>query len=253
MLRGLYTACSAMMAGLVRQDVLANNVANSNTSGYKKDVAVLSSFPSMVLYRLGEAKKNGSEFDPVKVGLLGTGVCIDEIACDPSSGFFQPTGNPLDLAITSQGYFVVESPQGERYTRNGAFHLDAEGKMVNEDGYALLGEKGYIYLENPANVRVSEKGEVFSNDELVDTIKVVTFSDPKSLQKIGANLFRAEQEGQGLDNPGVRQGYLEMSNVNVVREMVDLISVVRSYEIAHKVIQAEDETLDKVVNQVGRV
>jgi flagellar basal-body rod protein FlgG len=244
-----------MMAQMVRQDVLANNLANVNTAGYKKDTATSRAFPEMLLQRLGEVEEDHGvkkPAPPVVIGSMGTGVTISQIATDFASGPLKSTENPYDLALRSDGYFTIETPEGLRYTRDGSFQVNSDGRLVTTNGYPVMGTNGYIDLNG--DITVDEKGNVTSNGENVGTLNIVTFTDPKQLMKMGDNLYQPrDQEAQTTDDPQVLQGYLESSNVNAVREMVDLITVVRTYEVLQKTVQSEDETLDKAVNQVGSI
>lgn len=280
MIKGLYTAGAGMMVQMAKQDVVANNIANVNTNGFRKDNVLCQSFPAMLISRLGESEYNamGQErmLPPVVIGSLGTGAVVKEIVTDHSSGTIKFTGNPTDLAISNEGYylngsnietpeqqlrgsyFVVQTPQGERFSRNGAFMINKDGTLVTSQGMPILSTD-----DQPINI-VNEDGEAaqdFSIDKsgsvLVDgneiaKLKIVSFTDQQILEKEGG-WMRAKTEGQYtvIDNPGIMQGYLEMSNANAVQEMVTLISVVRAYESCQKVVQAEDELLSVAIDQVG--
>lgn len=240
---------------MVRQDVLANNLANANAPGFKKDISVAEAFPEKLLSRIGETITQDRErkpLPPMNIGTLGTGAAVAVIATDYSSGSLRATENHLDLALRSDGFFTVETPQGLRYTRDGSFHLTPEGRLVTSNGYPVMGRNGYI--EPEGSFVVDEVGNVLVGAEIIETFNIVSIEDRRQLQKVGDNLFQmVGQEPENMENPQVLQGYLESSNVNPVREMVDLITVVRAYELSQKVIQAQDETLDRIVNQVGRL
>lgn len=243
-----------MMVQMARQDVLANNLANASTPGFKKDVAVSESFSSMLVQRLGEVQETSqgrSPVPPITIGGLGTGAAIAAISTDHSPGTLYFTGNQTDVALRSDGYFSIETPQGVLYTRDGTFHLNAEGRLVTADGYPVLGKDGYI--EPKGEFTINEDGEVLADGQVVDVLQIVRFEEPRQLTKVGENMFQAPEgvTGEEVQNPQIMQGYLEASNVNAVGEMVDLITVVRAYELSQKAIQAEDEMLDKAVNQVG--
>ncbi len=254
LIRGLYTACSGMMVQMARQDVLANNLANVNTSGFKKDTVVSEDFPSLLIKRMGETKRRSDSVPqsvrPREIGRLGTGTAISQIATDHSTGSYKATENPFDLALGPDVYFMIETDGGIRYSRNGAFALSPDGILVNANGQPVLGTEGYIEIEGV--FAVDEIGNVIQEGEIINTLDLVRFPDSSVLIKAGHDLFLVEdQEPEIADNPQVLQGYLESSNVNAVKEMVDLITVVRAYEVLQKVIQAQDETLDKVINQAG--
>ncbi|MGE5543502.1 MAG: flagellar basal-body rod protein FlgF [Bacillota bacterium] len=253
MIRGLYTACSGMMVQMTRQDVLANNLANVNTSGFKKDTVISQEFPSMLIKRMGEVTWRNSLPQPVKpqnIGSLGTVAAVYQIVTDYSTGAYKATENPWDLALGQDCFFCIETPEGVRYTRNGAFTVASDRRLVNANGQPVLGINGYIYVDG--DFVVDEHGNLVQGGVTVDTLDIVRFPDQTRLTKIGDDLFAAgDEEPETPDNPQVIQGYLESSNVNAVKEMVDLITVVRAYEVMHKVIQAEDQTLDKLINQAG--
>jgi flagellar basal-body rod protein FlgG len=244
-------------------DVTANNLANVNTVGYKKDTGVVHSFPEMLLYRMGDTnKKDNPSHLPPRVGYLGTGALLEEVM--PSfnvAGILQETGNPLDAAIIGNGYFVVEGGPGgeERYTRQGSFKLAGDGMLVTNDGYPVLGEGGAIYLTG-SNIEINVAGEIFADGVPVDTLQVVRFVDENGndsqagLEKVGNTLFRHPDPQGAVPANGflLRQGFLEGSNVNSVGEMVTMIQVMRAYEANQKAIQAHDQTLEKAVNEVGR-
>ena len=262
MIKGLYTAGSGMMLQMTKQDVVANNIANVNTSGYKKDNVLCQSFPSMLISRLGESQYDalGQEkiLPPVVIGPLGTGAVVKDIITDHSNGALKSTGNPTDLAISNEGYFVVQTPQGERFTRDGSFKINQDGTLVTNQGATVMStdDKAINILNDDGqvteNFAIDKNGSVLVNNNEIAKLKIVNFADKRSLQKEGA-WMKANAQNTVVDNPGVLQGYLEMSNSNAVQEMVSLISVVRAYESCQKVIQAEDELLSVTIDQVGSV
>jgi len=244
-----------MMLQMVRQDVLANNLANANTSGFKRDMVIAQEFPTLLLKRMGEVTRENSIRKPVKpedIGYLGTGAAVQQIVTDYNNGAYKATENPFDLALADEDcFFCIETPAGVRYTRNGSFSVDAEGRLVNANGYSVLGLGGPVLVEG--DFVVDERGNIIQDGVTVDTLSIVRFPDLDVLTKVGNDLYAAEgQEPETPENPRVLQGYLESANVNAVREMVDLITVVRSYEVMQKVIQSQDETLDRLINQAGR-
>lgn len=253
MIRGLYNSCSGMMVQMARQDVLANNLANVNTAGFKKDVALCAAFPDMLLQRLGEVKEVNGQRTVVpasEIGKLGVGSTISQIATDYSSGLLKMTENKTDFAIKGDGFFTVETPDGLRYTRDGSFTLTPEGRLVTMDGYPVMGLNGYI--DTNGSLTVDDKGNIVVDGSDKETFRIVDFDDKTKLTKVGSSLFDAgEEKGQVEDNPKLLQCYLESSNVNPVQEMVDLITVVRAYEMSQKMIQAQDDTLSKAVNQIA--
>ena len=247
MIRGIYTGASGMLAESMRTDVISNNLANVNTAGFKKDVAITKDFASMLITRINDGA------DAPVIGGLGVGVMVDEVATIQSPGMMKSTGNDLDMAIDGKGFFAVTTPQGVRYTRNGTFTKNIQGELVNQDGYPVLGQKGPIRIRG-SKMTVSDDGQVSIDNQPVDKLQILEFADEKLLTKEGASLFAAPPGQNSKPGTGsVRQGFLEMSNVNVIGEMVNLISNYRTYEVNGKVVQAHDQLLDKAVNEVGKL
>ncbi|MDW7674563.1 MAG: flagellar hook-basal body protein [Bacillota bacterium] len=261
MLRGLYTSGHGMKVQSKLNDITANNLANSQTVGFKKDTGVMTNFPEMLLYNMGDNNKmaNPSHL-PRQVGNLSTGVVLnDSIASIRVPGTFQETNNPLDVAIEGDGFFVVDfTPVGqelaERYTKQGNFKLNQEGMLVTVDGYAVQGEQGNIYIDG-TNIEISHQGEIFVDGNLVDRLRLVTFNAEEGLEKTGHTMFMHTNPAAVVpaNNIVVRQGFVEGSNVNPVAEMVRMIEVMRAYEANQKGVQSHDETLAKAVNEVGKV
>jgi len=247
MIRGIYTGASGMLAESMRTDVISNNLANVNTAGFKKDVAVTKDFASVLISRI-----NDGAVSPA-IGSVGVGVKVDEVATIHSAGLMKNTGNDFDVAIEGNGFFTVETPQGVRYTRNGTFAKNIQGELITQDGYRVLGQNGPIPIQGSKMV-VGDDGSIEVDKQPVGKLQLVEFDNVKQLTKEGASLFAASP-GQTV-KPGtgsVRQGSLEMSNVNVIGEMVNLISNYRTYEVNGKVVQAHDQLLDKAVNEVGKL
>ncbi|MBP1764264.1 MAG: flgG 2 [Firmicutes bacterium] len=249
MIRGIYTAASGMVAETIRTDTTANNLANASTTGYKKDVAVSREFSGLLLQRMNDGQN-------ATIGTLGTGSTIDAVLTQQTAGTLRPTGNPLDMAIDGRGFFTVQTPNGLRYTRNGSFTRNAADQLVTSDGYPVVGQTGAISLNGVigSNITITADGRIYNGPEELDRLQLADFTDPSRLVKEGANLFAAGDAVPEKTVMGkVSQATLEMSNVNIVAEMVNLISGYRSYEINSKAVQAQDGMLDKAVNEVGRV
>jgi len=246
MIRGLYTGASGMLAEAMRTDVISNNLANVNTAGFKKDVAVTKDFASMLITRIND----GAD---APIGGVGVGTMVDEVATIHSAGAMRNTGNDFDMAMEGKGFFTVETPQGVRYTRNGTFAKNIQGELITHDGYRVLGENGPIRIQGTKMV-VSDDGSINIDNQLVGKLQLVEFDNEKQLTKEGSSLFAAPAGQRGKPGTGgVRQGFLEMSNVNVINEMVNLITNYRAYEINGKVVQAHDQLIGKAVNEVGKL
>lgn len=278
MIRGLYIGASGMIAQDARMDVVANNLANVDQTGFKKDLTLFKSFPDMLLRRINDdglgITPAGSYDNMPFVGKLCTGVEVNEVYTLFDQGSLQRTENNFDLALEGRGFFTVMTERGERYTRNGAFTLNQEGVIVNHNGYPLLGENGPIRVQQN-NFMVNERGEVIVNAALsldprdvvsmagnnweepvvIDRLKLADFENIRELKKEGDSMYR-ETEYSGPPLPPaelkVVQGFLEKSNVNVIREMVDMIEVQRSYEANQKSMITHDQTLGKLINEVIR-
>ena len=256
MIRGLYTGASGMLAEMARTDVISNNMANVNTTAFKKDRTFFRAFPEMNIHRIHDPVPAGLDkvVDPRPfIGMMGTGVMLDEVNTDFNQGHLITTSNPLDLAIRGEGFFQVQTPEGIRYTRDGSFSLSSNGYLVTKEGYYVLGENGPLQLLQTGDITISQQGEVFVNDEYIDRLNIVTFADLNQLQKQGDNLYFTDAVPEPLQDADVVQGALEGSNISIVAEMVDLISAFRAYEANQKVIQTHDTTLDRAINDVGRI
>ena len=259
MTRGLYIATTGMLNELKRQEVIANNLANVNTAGYKRDISVSKAFPSLLLKRIHDPKavSGGFGVDPRPVaGRIGLGVNPDVTVHDlATSGSYQETGNTLDLALFNKGFFVVQTPSGERYTRNGNFVVDTEYRLVTADGHPVLGENGPIQVAG-SQIDINQVGEVIVNNEFVDRLQVVDFAKPYNLTKMGNSLFVPTDPNavpEQVESVRLKSGTLEMSNVNVITEMVDMITVTRAYQANQRVIKAHDTLMGKAIESLGRV
>jgi flagellar basal-body rod protein FlgG len=254
MFRSLATAASGMEAQQTKLDVTANNIANVSTNGFKKSRAEFADLMYQTMRPAGAPTGNGANAPSGTE--IGLGTRLVTTARENGQGELHTTGNPLDVAIEGHGYLPVTLPGGETaYTRNGALQVNAEGKLVTSDGYSIVGDitvppeaqsiaiaaDGTISATVPASSQPVELGK----------LQLAMFANPAGLAAQGSTLFR-ETSASGtavLGAPGeggagaIRQGMLEISNVNVVEEMIDLISGQRAYEINSRVIKAADEML----------
>lgn len=349
MIRGLYISASSAVAEAKRIDIIANNMANVNTTGYKKDVMVTQNFPEILISKINgrldkdllngrasgsgiRGEKNGETYiasttsgffnvetpmgrsrsrsigftvneegflvtpqgnyilgqkgrintgeadvavdeagqvfaggtavDRLKVsnplnvlGHLSYGIHSSEVEINFEQGQLHPTENSFDLALRGKGFFCVETPEGERYTRSGDFAKDGSGYLVTKEGHKVLGEGGYIKIDG-SDMIVNEKGEVYSDAQLLDKLKLVDFDDYKALRKEGDGLVRIEEsiEAEPVITAGmVQQGSLESSNVDSVKEMVGMLTMMRAYEANQKMITIHDGLIGKAVNEIARL
>ena len=225
MQRGLYIAASGMVSEMARQDLIANDLANASTPGYKADRAIQSSFGEILLANTATG---------AGVGPLGLGSRIEEQVTDFSAAPVRETGEPLDLAVVGDGYFGVRTDQGVRYTRNGQFSARADGTLVTAQGNSVLGQDG-----RPVTVGA---------DGRVDPARVGLFNLNNPV-KVGDSLLQGAAAGRGTGQ--VRDGALEASGADPTRAMVDMIASLRAYESGQKVITTIDSTLEKAANRVG--
>ena len=254
MVRGLYSSYTGMVAQQQKLDIISNNLANVDTTGYKKDGAIFESFKDAFTLKIKDPEKPGY----TRIGTLNQGVSLERIFTHHTQGALKQTDDFLNIAIQGEGFIKVNKidsngKETEYYTRDGSFSLDAEGNLLTKDGYFVMGENGIITLEN-SDIQIDSQGNIYSNNQLVDKIALVNVENKDSLRKVGSNLYKTTQETQITDfNGSIAQGFLEASNVDTVREMVEMINVMRGYESNQKVLTSYDTLLDKSVNSIGRL
>ncbi len=250
-MRGLYNAAGSMLVNQVRLENISNNLANINTPGYKRNEIVVRTFPEVLLYRTEKISDKGKA-TATPVGRAAENVAVEETYLVNTPGAVLPTGRPLDLALQGPGFFVVEAPQGVRYTRDGHFQISAEGNLVNSQGFLIRGEFGPIALagEKP---EVDSSGNIYEEGEWIGRFQIVDFAPEYLLVKDEYNLLQASGDAtpQAAEETEVLQGYLEESNADLARQMTDLIKVRRSYEAAQKIFQAYDRLLSRSANELG--
>jgi len=264
MVRGLYVAANSLVVQEACHDTIATNLANVSTPGYRRAVTSVEAFPVALARAVSQsgAFPQASADQPAPVTHLSA-----RQTTDFTPGLQQPTDNPCDLALDGPGFFVVEAAAGEAYTRCGSFTLDSEQYLATSSGHRLLGAAGPIKVSGH-EWRVNPSGDVICDGAVLDRVRVVDFDSRAALSRLGENLFSAggpppaggaPPAGAAApaptpqQNPSIRQGYIESSNVNAVSEMVNLITAMRAFEANQKVVQAMDQTLDRAVNEVGRV
>lgn len=256
MIRGLYTSGWSMLAIEKKMDIISNNMANASTNGYKKDNLILESFPDFLTKIINDTDTASGR--PYNIGTMQLGTDVGEVFTYYSQGQLNNTNNHLDMAIrdSDNAFFTIAALDANGntevfFTRDGSFARSSDNMLVTKEGQVVLGENGPIMLQS-GDFTVEADGTVSQGDEVLDRLLITEFADTSVLRKYGNNLIRAEAGFETLEFTGtIQQGATEMSNVNIVREMVDMITVLRSYEANQKVLQAMDSTLDKAVNQVG--
>ncbi len=259
MIRALWTAATGMQGQQTNIDVIANNLANVNTVGFKRSRA---DFEDLIYQTQKEAGVNTTTNTVEPTGIqIGLGTQLADVSKNFMQGSLQETGNPLDLAIQGNGFFQITMPDGTiAYTRAGDFKLDNNGRIVTTDGYPLSPEitvpqdTTSISVGNDGTISVMEAGQTTPTQ--LGQIQLAFFPNPAGLKAIGQNLY-VQTVSSGtptLGTPGINglgtinQGYLEMSNVSVVQEMVDMIAAQRAYETNAKVIQTSDQMLQTANN-----
>jgi len=236
-LESVYTiGANALLRQEKRFALIANNLSNAQTVGFKKEIP---SFKEIMRQTLG--------------GKIEKEV-IEEFQISLRQGELQVTNNDLDLAIEGEGFFKVNTPQGVRYTRNGQFRLDRDQKLVQADGFPVMGRRGEIYIKG-GKVRVEANGLIKVDNQEVDQLAIVTFPNWPAFQKEGHNLFRlsSPQEEKEAGKAVIHQGFVEMANVNVIEEMIALIDAHRNFEAYTRLLQANDELDAKAANDLGKV
>ncbi len=268
MVKGLYTAYTGMANEQRRLNVLANNLANATTTGYKKEGMVAQSFNDRLALKIKDTSYANNNI-PQRIGNLTFGVKVGETYTNWDQGSLQITDKNSDVALSGQGWFAIEftNKAGETsvmYTRDGAFNVDNQGYLRTVDGDYVLnanaalggatGPGNRVQINPQMSYSIDTEGNIVQNNAVVSRIGVVDFVDYNYVEKYGENFVYLIEGGQTQASTAQTiQGALEASNVNVVDEMVDMITIARAYEAGQKVIQTEDSTLDKAVNQVGRV
>ncbi|MFO7760279.1 MAG: flagellar basal-body rod protein FlgF [Desulfobia sp.] len=234
---GLIECTETMLAHSQRLNQTSNNLANVNTDGYKKEKVT---FWEMLYKTSGDRPRVGKALKQVT---------------DHEQGAIKQTGNQLDFAINGEGFFKVMTKNGPGYTRAGHFLVNNQGQLVTPNADLVLGEGGPINIRG-RNISVAEDGTISENGVVVNRLVLVNFDNLNSLEKYGKNLFRPAGEDSNeipVNNPSVKQGYLEASNVNTVNEMTDLIDLQRAYASQQRVISSFDELDEMAITRLGRL
>lgn len=244
MVNGLYTASRGMTHILAKQDVLANNLANANTTGFK--ISQLATRTEVEIGRNDERKLHQAEKQS-----------LNEQYTQFSQGSLVSTDNALDIALYGEGFLNVQTPEGTAYTRHGSLNINAEKQLVTLDGRKVLDDGGQAITIEGESVSIQNDGTLFVDGQQAAKLAISEFSDLKSIVARGDGLYRnlnpTANPAQKAMNTEVRQGFLEASNVDTVGAMIAMIAISRNYEADQRVIQSIDQTLGQAVNEVGRV
>ena len=245
MIRGFYTAATGMLVQRCRMDVITNNLVNAETTAYKADSLVQGVFGDLVLRRMNGA---GQE----TVGTISPGTRVNAIVTSFAQGNPEQTGRACDFALNGNGFFVVSTPDGDRYTRNGGFSVTSDGYLINADGFYVQGRNGRIHVGS-GGFAVDQQGNITVNGTITDKFRIVRFADLNALTKEGGSLFSSPESPAADTQTSVMQGYLESSNVDISGELTDMMAVTNMYSSNQQVLKMIDGTIDKAVNEVGRV
>jgi len=242
----IYKAAAGALLQQMRLDMLTNNLANVNTTGYKADVPV---------FRIPGSDKTIETGAALIPGGLNPYAPPMEAYTHFASGPLVRTGNALDAAIEGKGFFEIQSPQGRLFTRKGNFTVNAQGVLATSEGWPVMGRGGEISIDG-SRVEINDNGDVYVDGVMVDTLQLVDFSDPQRLRKTGGTFFAhsGAARGQVMEEGSTRviQGFVESSNVDAIRTMTDLIETMRVFESYQRIIRSADEATSKTVNEVGR-
>jgi flagellar basal-body rod protein FlgF len=249
MIQGLYAAANGMMAVEDRQAVIANNIANAATPGFKRQIAVQKGFYQELVASGADPQRFNAEKAP------GGGIKMTETFSNYANGIVTDTGNPLDLALIGPGFFQVDTPDGVRYTRSGRFSVSDGGLIVTGNGNPVLNTTGNPIDVSGGLVKVDDSGNVYVNDVVQDKLSVLEFKDPHALSRDGFTLYRASEaaasEARQAEGTTISPESLEGSNVQLPVEMVNMMMALRAYAANQQVLQSVSETTGRLIEQVG--
>lgn len=260
MVKGIYTAATGMINEQRRVDVLANNLANASSTGFKAEGSTSETFKEVFAYKI---KDNSEPGTARRLGTMNPGVKIGETYTDWSQGAFHTTNNDYDMCISGDGFFTIEftNKKGETstmYTRDGSFKLNPDNELVNSNGDYVLDTKGkHIKLKPLTDMVMDVNGVIYQDGQEIAQLKITDFKDYNYLSKYGETYYEAVEGAEELKpeeiTATVYNGMLESANIQVAKEMVNLINYQRAYETNQKMISAQDETLQIAVNDLGKL
>lgn len=260
MIRSLYTSVSGMITQEAKQDVITNNLANVSTTGFKGDNLIIKNFKDVLIEN--KDKMQNAENVKNQIGKLSLGSKIDEVYTDYSKGSVEETDKITDFALLDNGFFTVKKDDGTKesrnlYTRDGHFHVNNKGYLVNDNGDSVqvinlnTNKQESIYVGN-GKMELTSDGKINIDGNSQYKFYISDFNDYNGIKRIGDNLYEGEGATQ-KNNVPIQQNALEKSNVNVINEMINMMTVMRTFETNQKMIQSIDETLGKAVNEVGSI
>lgn len=256
MIRGLYTAASGMILNNQQSDSIQKNIENMRNPGYRSESERVTSFPRLLVSRVSNNGLDSQAGENAPLGIMGTGVYADRKYYSGEPGDLRKTESMTDMALNSEGYFVIDTLEGERYTRNGHFQVDPTGMLRTAGGNLVLGENGPLG-PLPADFTVNLDGTVENTEtrEVIDRLRIMNIP-AEDLQRDGlTDLFTSMEEPTAAVREDIRihQRFVEESNVDLDAQMVKMLQVTRSYSANQKVIQTNDSLLQKAVNEIGKV
>jgi len=246
----IYVSAAGALNHQKKLEILANNIANVNTTGFKKDRTTFRIYDLKSSAADNSATSDIGKREPFLPLLSGTQPIF-------SQGGMRQTGNTLDMAIEGEGFFSIQTPDGVRYTRNGSFNLNKDGVLVTKDGFPVLGDGGEIKIDDDDKIfTVDYEGTISVDEKQIGKLNIVDFSRPYTLSKAGNTLFELKDKGSKeitAERFQINQGYLELSNVDVITSMTEMIETFRGYESYQKVIKSIDDVNGKAINEIGRI
>ena len=246
----IYVSAAGALNHQKKLEILANNIANVNTTGFKKD---------RTTFRIYDLKSSPTDNNTASDIAKSEPFLPLPSGTEPvfSQGGMRLTGNTLDMAIEGEGFFTIQTPDGVRYTRNGSFNLNKDGVLVTKDGFSVLGDGGEIKIADDDKIfTVDDEGTVSVDEKQIGKLNIVDFSQPYALSKVGNTLFELKDKGSKeitAERFQVKQGYLELSNVDIITSMTEMIETFRGYESYQKVIKSIDDVNGKAINEIGRI
>lgn len=236
-----YIALSRQSALWRQMEVIANNMANANTPGFKAEQMLFTDY-------LAKPKRTIGTEPVAFVQDIG-------VMRDTRTGQLTKTDNPLDISLNGEGYFVIDTPDGPRYSRGGHFRLDDTGMLVNSNGLAVLqtGDQPIVFAPNETEISVARDGTISTENGVIGQIRVVRFDNEQELRKAGDGLFATTAQPQDIARPDVVQGMIEESNVQAVAEITNMITVMRHYQGVQKMLEAEHERQRKAIDMLAQV